>query len=85
MQAASPAPDPAAFIARWKPSGGSEMANAQIFAAELTDLLGVERPKPATADGQNNYYRFERPVTFSHTAKARKGRIDLYRKGGYSH
>ena len=69
------------FINRWKPSGGSEMGNFQPFAAELTELLGVERPKPVTSDGQNNDYRFERPVTFTHTSKRKHGRIDLYRKG----
>lgn len=69
------------FIERWKPSGGSEMGNFQLFATELTELLGVERPKPVTSDGQNNDYRFERPVTFTHTASNKRGRIDLYRKG----
>ncbi|MEP1441597.1 MAG: DNA methyltransferase [Hyphomicrobiales bacterium] len=71
------------FIERWKPSGGSEMGNSQLFAAELTELLGVERPKPATSDGQNNDYRFERPVTFTHTGRNNRGRIDLYRKGSF--
>lgn len=70
-----------AFIERWKPSGGSEMANFQTFANELTDLLGVERPKPATADGDHNDYRFERPVTFTHTGRKSRGRIDLYKRG----
>ncbi len=70
------------FIQRWKPSGGSEMANFPSFAGELTRLLGVEPPKPATSDGQNNDYRFERPVTFTHTGPpGRRGRIDLYRRG----
>ena len=69
------------FIQRWKPSGGSEMGNFQLFATELTELLDVERPKPVTGDGQNNDYRFERPVTFTHTGQNKRGRIDLYRKG----
>ncbi len=69
------------FVRRWKPSGGSEMANFPSFAGELTRLLGVEPPKPATSDGQNNDYRFERPVTFTHTGKLGRGRIDLYRRG----
>ncbi|MGV6839605.1 MAG: class I SAM-dependent DNA methyltransferase [Planktomarina sp.] len=69
------------FIDRWKPSGGSEMGNFQLFATELTELLDVERPLPVTSDGQNNGYRFERPVTFTHTGKNKRGRIDLYRKG----
>ncbi|MCY0148672.1 class I SAM-dependent DNA methyltransferase [Hoeflea sp. G2-23] len=70
-----------AFITRWKPSSGSEMANFQSFANELTDLLGVDRPKPATSDGENNDYRFERPVTFTHTGRKSRGRIDLYKTG----
>lgn len=70
-----------AFITRWRPSSGSEMANFQSFANELTDLLGVDRPKPATSDGENNDYRFERPVTFTHTGRKSRGRIDLYKCG----
>jgi hypothetical protein len=69
------------FIGRWKASGGNEIANFQSFAAELVLLLGVEPVKVADADGQNNDYRFERPVTFTHTGSERRGRIDLYRKG----
>lgn len=70
-----------AFIDRWKPSSGSEMANFQTFANELTDVLEVDRPKPATSDGENNDYRFERPVTFTHTGRKSRGRIDLYKQG----
>lgn len=69
------------FIARWKSSGGNEMANFQSFASELVQQLGVEEIKVADAEGQNNDYRFERPVTFTHTGRERRGRIDLYRKG----
>ena len=68
------------FIRHWSESGGSEMANAQSFANDLTVLLGVPKPKPATSDGQNDDYRFERPVTFTHTGRVRRGRIDLYKK-----
>lgn len=68
------------FIGHWSKSGGSEMANAQSFANDLTVLLGVPKPKPATSDGQNDDYRFERPVTFTHTGRVRRGRIDLYKK-----
>lgn len=31
----------AAFIARWEPSGGKELANYQSFLIELCALLGV--------------------------------------------
>ncbi|WP_415392007.1 hypothetical protein [Paracoccus sp. SJTW-4] len=33
------------FIGRWKASGGSERANFQQFAIELTQLLDVPAPK----------------------------------------
>ncbi|MEZ5725634.1 MAG: type IIL restriction-modification enzyme MmeI [Paracoccaceae bacterium] len=69
------------FIHRWRASGGNEMANFQSFAGELVQLLGVDPIKVADAEGQNNDYRFERPVTFTHTGRERRGRIDLYRRG----
>lgn len=69
------------FITRWMASGGSERANFQQFAIELTQLLEVSAPKPATADAQNDDYRFERPVTFIHTGTQSRGFIDLYRRG----
>jgi len=71
------------FISRWKPSGGSERANFQQFAIELTQLLGVPAPNPATADAQADDYRFERPVTFIHTGTQSRGFIDLYRRGSF--
>lgn len=57
------------------------MANFQSFASELVHLLDVDPVKVADAEGQNNDYRFERPVTFTHTGRERRGRIDLYRRG----
>ena len=71
------------FIARWKPSGGSEQANYQLFVIELTDMLGLDRPFPATDDDANDHYRFERPVTFTHTHKPSTGFIDVYRSGHF--
>ncbi len=71
------------FIARWRNSGGSERANFQTFANELTDLLGVPKPSPATADRTADSYRFERPVTFLHTGDQSPGFIDLYRAGHF--
>jgi restriction-modification enzyme MmeI-like protein len=71
------------FIARWKPSGGSEHANYQLFVIELTELLGLERPFPATDDASNDHYRFERPVTFAHTHKRSTGFVDVYRAGHF--
>ncbi|WP_370528963.1 class I SAM-dependent DNA methyltransferase [Paracoccus sp. AK26] len=43
--------------------------------------MEVPAPKPATADAQNDDYRFERPVTFIHTGTQSRGFIDLYRRG----
>ena len=71
----------AAFIERWAASGGSERANFQRFAIELTKLLGVDEPKLATDDIQADDYRFERPVKFGDTSQRNHGFIDLYRKG----
>lgn len=71
------------FIARWKDTGGSEHANYQLFVIELTELLGVDRPNPATDDDSNDHYRFERPVTFAHTHKRTTGFIDAYRAGHF--
>lgn len=59
------------------------MATAQTFAIELTDLLGVERPYVSDKDGDFLDYRFERPVTLTHTGRTRNGRIDLYKKGHF--
>ena len=57
--------DPAeanAFIDRWEKSGGSELANFQMFAAELCDLLGVAKPDPSEAQNEYNDYTFERRI-----------------------
>lgn len=71
------------FIERWRASGGSERANFQRFADDLTKLLGVEQPKVASSDDQNDDYRFERPVKFGPTARQNKGFIDLYKRGSF--
>ncbi|WP_245227248.1 type IIL restriction-modification enzyme MmeI [Parasedimentitalea maritima] len=71
------------FLERWAGSGGSEMATAQTFAIELTELLGVARPNVSDKDGDFLDYRFERPVTLTHTGRKRKGRIDLYKKAHF--
>lgn len=72
-----------AFLDRWIGSGGSEMATAQSFSIELTELLGVERPNVSDKDGDFLDYRFERPVSLTHTGRTRSGRIDLYKKGHF--
>ena len=79
-------PDPspeaiAKFIERWEKSGGSEMANYQLFLTELCDeILLVPHPEPAGPDNAANLYTFERGVTFKEADGSQaKGRIDLYK------
>ncbi len=69
------------FIARWQKSGGSELANFQMFADELCDLLGLPRPDPSQEINEYNDYVFERRVDFKFDdgATARR-RIDLYKR-----
>lgn len=69
----------AAFIARWKASSGSERSNYISFLNELTDLLEVPRPDPATADNARNAYVFERAIEM--TQRGTTGYIDLYKRG----
>lgn len=71
------------FMERWAGSGGSEMATAQSFVIDLTALLGVEPPKVSDKDGDFLDYRFERPVTETHTGRKKNRRIDLYKKGHF--
>jgi hypothetical protein len=74
-------PDPAAFIARWSASSGSEKANHQLFVAELCDLLDVPRPDPV-AKGGDNAYVFEKQVELHDDAGGTSsGWIDCYRRG----
>lgn len=54
-----------------------------FFRHDLTDLLDVPRPDPATGDLKHDSYRFEHPVTFIHTGSKSHGRIDLYRAGHF--
>lgn len=70
--------DLSTFIQRWKNSGGAERANFQLFATELAEVLGLEKPKPVAPDGSADDYSFERPVRFFDTRTI--GRIDLYRR-----
>lgn len=48
------------FIADWRETGGSELANTQLFINGLTQLLGVDTPRGAKADDTTNDYVFER-------------------------
>ena len=44
------------LIADFEASGGSELANAQLFVERLTGALGVEQPSPAREDSRLNDY-----------------------------
>jgi len=62
------------------PHSAAERANFQLFATELCDLLGVERPGVAGGDPAVNRYRFEYPVRFANPdGSTSTGFIDFYR------
>jgi len=70
------------FVGRWKRSQAAERANAQLFLAELCDVLDVPRPDPAVNDPGRDAYVFERGVVFQNgDGTTSLGRIDLYRRG----
>ncbi|MBS1560738.1 MAG: class I SAM-dependent DNA methyltransferase [Bacteroidetes bacterium] len=72
------------FISRWKTASGTERANYQMFLTELADLLGVDKPEPATSDTSENAYVFERLVTmYSGSGSHSHGFIDFYRRGSF--
>jgi len=69
------------FISRWKASGASERANYQLFLTELCDLLGVEKPRPASDKVHEAFYTFERPVEFDDGDGRKTTKfIDLYKQ-----
>lgn len=69
------------FIERWKASGASERANYQLFISELCELLGVEKPRPASDKVHEAAYTFERPVEFNDgDGKKSTNFIDLYKQ-----
>lgn len=69
------------FIADWRETGGSELANTQLFINGLTQLLGVDPPRGAKADDATNDYVFERRV-FQDNGDGTEsfGRIDCYKR-----
>jgi hypothetical protein len=80
----NPAEAAAAFIAKWSPSGGAELANSQSFLRDLCDLLDVPHPDPKVASdhADDNAYVFEKDVLFKHgDGTTSNGRIDLYKRG----
>jgi hypothetical protein len=69
------------FIAEWRETGGSELANTQLFINGLANLLGVDPPRGAKADDTTNDYVFERRV-FQDNGDGTEsfGRIDCYKR-----
>ncbi len=72
----------AAFIIRWKDSGGNELANSQLFLTGLCDVLGLAHPDPALSANENNAYCFERKVYLPRgDGTSEMKRLDLYKRG----
>lgn len=70
------------FIAEWRGTGGSELANTQSFINGLARLLGVDPPRGAKADDIANDYVFERRVFQDNgDGTSSFGRIDCYKRG----
>ncbi len=71
---------PEAFIAHWANAGSAERSNAQPFLIDLCDLLGVDRPPPASG-GDGGPYRFERNVShYDADERVTTRRMDLYKR-----
>ncbi len=73
-------PDPVeAFVARWDGAEAAEDANRVSFIYELCDILGVQRPQPASGGGGD--YRFERSVIrHEKDGDKTRRRLDLYKR-----
>lgn len=70
------------FIQRWESASGAERANYISFLNELCDILGVEKPNPASGSG--GAYRYERGVDHHHPdGKRTNRRLDLYKRNHF--
>lgn len=70
------------LIEEAKASGGSEMANYQIFVSDLAVALGDKRPDMAQEENRLNDYVYERAIIFNHPdGRTSTGRIDCYKRG----
>ncbi len=73
-----------ALIAEASASGGSELANYQLFIIGLCEALELDRPAMAQEANELNDYVFERRVDFKHPDGSRTaGRIDCYKRGAF--
>ena len=77
-------PDVERFIAQWRDTGGSELANTQSFINGLCQLIGVEPPHGSRTDDSQNDYVFERRVFQDNgDGSVSFGRIDCYKLGAF--
>jgi len=73
------------FVAQWRDTGGSELANTQSFINGLCRLIGVQPPDGSRTDDAQNDYVFERRV-FQDNGDGTPpsfGRIDCYKRGAF--
>ena len=69
------------FIAQWRDTGGSELANTQSFINSLCQLLGVAAPAGSRTDDAHNDFVFERRVFQDNgDGTTSFGRIDCYKR-----
>ncbi|MEP0404030.1 MAG: type IIL restriction-modification enzyme MmeI, partial [Lentilitoribacter sp.] len=69
-----------AFIAAWRETGGSELANTQSFINGLCALLDVPSPDGSKEIEEHNNYVFERGVYQDNGDGSESfGRIDCYK------
>src|ERR1700681_2799451 len=73
-----------AFIATWRNTGGSELANTQSFINGLCAILGVSPPRGSRTDDALNDYVYERRV-FQDNGDGTEsfGRIDCYKRTNF--
>ncbi len=72
------------FIAAWRNTGGSELANTQSFINGLCNLLGLEPPAGSRTDDAHNDYVFERRVFQDNGDGTQSfGRIDCYKRDAF--
>ena len=72
------------FIAEWRATGGSELANTQSFINGMCHLIGVEPPRGSRTDDAQNDYVFERRVFQDNGDGTQSfGRIDCYKRGAF--
>lgn len=72
------------FIADWRDTGGSELANTQSFINGLCQLLGIDAPAGSRTDDVHNDYVFERRVFQDNGDGTQSfGRIDCYKRDSF--